>query len=41
MATVHAMATVGNVLKGSDRQIVLHVEFRSGSIGKVQNNLDC
>ena len=28
------MATIGNVPKGSERQIVLHVYFRSGSIEK-------
>ena len=39
--TVHATTTMGSVLKGSERQIVLHVDFGSGSIGKVQNNLDC
>ena len=30
------MATIGNVQKGSDRQVVLHNDFRSGSIEKKQ-----
>ena len=32
--TVHATTTMGSVQKGSERQIVLHVDFGSGSTGK-------